>query len=152
EATGNLSNNDLNVYLTDGGHVENLGIYELLRRRCKVVVAVDMDMDPNLTFPSLVNLEVMARIDLGVRLDLPWAKLQESAVAVTAEKLRGKEGFPGGKGPHACALAAASPSIPTRNSKQLRPKRKSVGLDARPTRSVTPEYASSAPSELRRAS
>jgi len=102
EATGNLSNNDLNVYLTDGGHVENLGIYELLRRRCKVVVAVDMDMDPNLTFPSLVNLEVMARIDLGVRLDLPWAKLQESAVAVTAEKLRGKEGFPGGKGPHAC--------------------------------------------------
>ena len=29
------------VFLTDGGHKENLGVYELLRRRCLVIVAVD---------------------------------------------------------------------------------------------------------------
>jgi hypothetical protein len=29
------------VYLSDGGHFENLGIYEMLRRRCRTIVAVD---------------------------------------------------------------------------------------------------------------
>jgi hypothetical protein len=29
------------VYLTNGGHIENLGLYELLRRRCKLIIAID---------------------------------------------------------------------------------------------------------------
>ena len=33
------------INLTDGGHIENLGIYELLRRRCKYIVAIDGEED-----------------------------------------------------------------------------------------------------------
>jgi predicted acylesterase/phospholipase RssA len=66
------------VYLTDGGHVENLGIYELLRRRCELIIAVDAEADPNMTFNSLVLLERYARIDLGVRIDLPWVAIRDA--------------------------------------------------------------------------
>ena len=49
ETTGRLDEKTLNVYLTDGGHIENLGIYELLQRRCKVILAVDAEADPRLS-------------------------------------------------------------------------------------------------------
>lgn len=101
ETTGLLSENMLNVYLTDGGHIENLGIYELLRRRCKVILAVDAEADPALTFPSLVNLEVMARIDLGVRIDLGWQAIQANSLGITPGAPYGPGGPPGRHGPHA---------------------------------------------------
>ncbi len=101
ETFGLLNEKRLNVYLTDGGHIENLGIYELLRRRCKVIIAVDAEADPNMTFPALVNLEVMARIDLGVRIELPWQALQSGAIGVTSSALYGPKGLPGARGPHA---------------------------------------------------
>ncbi|MGX7873875.1 patatin-like phospholipase family protein [Mesorhizobium sp. ORM6] len=101
ETAGLLNENRLNVYLTDGGHIENLGIYELLRRRCKVILAVDAEADPALTFPSLVNLEVMARIDLGVRIDLGWQAIQAGALAITPTAPYGPDGPPGRHGPHA---------------------------------------------------
>lgn len=63
------------VYVTDGGHIENLGIYELLRRRCKLIVAVDAEADPDMRFTSLVTLERYARIDLGVRISIPLQHL-----------------------------------------------------------------------------
>lgn len=37
------------VYLSDGGHFENLGIYELVRRKCKLIIAVDAGADANYT-------------------------------------------------------------------------------------------------------
>ncbi len=57
------------VYLTDGGHVENLGAYELLKRRCRLVVIVDAECDPGYAFSSYVTLQRYARIDLGIRID-----------------------------------------------------------------------------------
>ncbi|MCI0666924.1 MAG: hypothetical protein L0Y43_02600 [Methylococcaceae bacterium] len=58
------------INLTDGGHIENLGIYELLRRRCKYIVAVDGEEDRNLTFAGLTTLQRLAKIDLGVEIDI----------------------------------------------------------------------------------
>lgn len=58
----------LNV--TDGGHIENLGVYELLRRRCQYIVAVDGEQDGQMTFAGLTTLQRLAAIDLGVRIDL----------------------------------------------------------------------------------
>lgn len=54
--------------LTDGGHIENTGVYELLRRRCKFVLCVDAEADPEFRFPGLMTLVRHARIDLGVDL------------------------------------------------------------------------------------
>lgn len=58
------------VHVSDGGHIENLGIYELLRRRCKYIVAVDGEQDPQMTFQGLTRLQRLAAIDLGVRIDV----------------------------------------------------------------------------------
>src|SRR5262249_49191647 len=56
--------------LSDGGHIENLGVYELLRRRCKFIVAVDGEQDPRMTFQALTTLQRLAYIDLGVKIDI----------------------------------------------------------------------------------
>src|SRR5207302_1870602 len=34
------------VYLSDGGHFENLGLYEMVRRRCRMIVVSDAGCDP----------------------------------------------------------------------------------------------------------
>lgn len=54
------------VSLTDGGHIENLGIYELLRRRCSLIIAIDAGADPQYGFSDLENLVVRARAELGI--------------------------------------------------------------------------------------
>ena len=56
------------VNLSDGGHIENLAVYELLRRRCKFIIAIDGECDPGFQFHGLVTLIRHARIDLGVRI------------------------------------------------------------------------------------
>lgn len=56
--------------VSDGGHIENLGVYELLRRRCRYIVAVDGESDPKMTFHALTNLQRLAYIDFGIVLDL----------------------------------------------------------------------------------
>ena len=58
----------LNV--SDGGHIENLGVYELLRRRCKYIVAIDGEEDAKMTFHGLTTLQRLAFIDLGVSIDI----------------------------------------------------------------------------------
>lgn len=54
------------VYLSDGGHFENLGIYEMVRRRCRFIIAVDAGADPNHTFQDLGNAVRKIKLDLGV--------------------------------------------------------------------------------------
>lgn len=63
------------LYLTDGGHVENLGIYQLLKRRCGLIFAIDAEADPEWSCSSLLKLERYARIDLGARIELPWEEI-----------------------------------------------------------------------------
>jgi hypothetical protein len=58
------------VNVTDGGHIENLGVYELLRRRCRVIIACDAEADPGLEFPSLSRVIRFARTDMGIDINL----------------------------------------------------------------------------------
>jgi hypothetical protein len=81
ELSGRLYENSEAVFLTDGGHIENLGIYELLRRQCRLIIAVDAEADSAMHFPSLVTLQRYARIDLGIRIDLPWTPIQATTLA-----------------------------------------------------------------------
>jgi len=89
------------LYLTDGGHIENLGIYELLKRGCETIVVVDAEADPELAFPSLLKLERYARIDLGVRIVLPWANISRLA-NVAAYNIA--KGLPCASGGQHCAV------------------------------------------------
>lgn len=51
--------------LSDGGHFENMGGYELIRRRLRTIVIVDAEADPDYTFGGLAELIRKARIDFG---------------------------------------------------------------------------------------
>ena len=52
-------------YLSDGGHFENMGAYELIRRRLSRILLVDAEADPDYTFEGLANLVRKARLDFG---------------------------------------------------------------------------------------
>ena len=54
------------VYLSDGGHFENLGLYEMIRRRCRCIVVSDAGCDPNYAFEDLGNAVRKISIDLGI--------------------------------------------------------------------------------------
>ena len=61
-------NTDANpwVFLSDGGHFENLGLYEMVRRRCRLIVAVDASCDPDFTFEDLGNAVRKIYTDFGI--------------------------------------------------------------------------------------
>ena len=61
-----LSNKMINI--SDGGHIENLGVYELLRRNCRLIVAVDAGEDKLYGFADLNNLIIRARNELGLEI------------------------------------------------------------------------------------
>jgi Patatin-like phospholipase len=63
------------VYLSDGGHFDNLGVYELVRRRCKVIFAVDAGADPKRAFGDLGETILKCRVDLGVEITFPQMNL-----------------------------------------------------------------------------
>jgi len=56
--------------LSDGGHFENLGLYELVRRRCRYIVIGDGEQDPEMTFEGLGGAIRKCRADFGVEIDL----------------------------------------------------------------------------------
>jgi hypothetical protein len=60
-------------YLSDGGHFENLGGYELIRRRLKRIILIDAECDGDYTFGGLANLIRKARIDFGAEITF-WCK------------------------------------------------------------------------------
>ena len=95
-----LTNNDKWLYLTDGGHIENLGIYALLKRRCSLILAVDAEADPQMTFAALAKLERYARIDLGCRLNIYWQAIADAHAKATAKDYSPTAGS---TGPH-CAV------------------------------------------------
>ncbi|MBC3806518.1 patatin-like phospholipase family protein [Undibacterium seohonense] len=66
ELASNLSADTAYVNLSDGGHIENLGIYELIRRECRLIIAGDSEEDLALTFSGLADLIRLVQIDFGV--------------------------------------------------------------------------------------
>ncbi|HEY9104805.1 patatin-like phospholipase family protein [Chitinimonas sp.] len=52
-------------YLSDGGHFENTGLYELLRRKVGLVIASDNGADPDYASDDLANAMRLTRIDFG---------------------------------------------------------------------------------------
>ena len=67
------------VYLSDGGHFENLGIYELVRRRCKYIVCCDAGADPQIGFEDLGNAIRKIRTDLGVSIEIDLDMIRPEA-------------------------------------------------------------------------
>jgi patatin-like phospholipase len=80
ELFGSYDVHDRFLYVTDGGHVENLGVVELLRRRCKTVFCFDGSGGP-LTLLEGIRL---AYEELGVDIEFPaggYALAREGSVS-----------------------------------------------------------------------
>jgi hypothetical protein len=64
------------VMLSDGGHFENMGVYELVRRRCKYIVICDSEADEQRHLQGIGMAIRKCRIDFGVEIDLDLRPLQ----------------------------------------------------------------------------
>jgi hypothetical protein len=69
------------VYLSDGGHFENLALYELVKRRCKFIIVCDAGCDSAYAFGDIGNAIRKCREDIGVEIDLKLGKLTPSPLA-----------------------------------------------------------------------
>ncbi len=68
ELLGRIGSNNKMINISDGGHIENLGAYELLRRGCRLVIAVDAGEDMIYAFSDLNNLIIRVRNELGLEI------------------------------------------------------------------------------------
>ena len=75
ELFGSVSDDAPFVNLSDGGHFENMGLYELVRRRCRTIIICDAEEDPNHVFEGLGMAIRKCRIDFGAEISLDLDKL-----------------------------------------------------------------------------
>jgi len=71
EAFGLTTDNHAWVNLSDGGHFENLGLYEMVLRRCSTIIAVDGSADPSFHFDDLGNAIRKIYVDMGIVIEFP---------------------------------------------------------------------------------
>ena len=64
------------VLLSDGGHFENMALYELIRRRCRFILAADCGADPDVGFDDLGNFVRRVREDFNVEIDIDVSPLR----------------------------------------------------------------------------
>jgi Patatin-like phospholipase len=69
EAIGNTTDLYKYVNLSDGGHFENLGLYEMVLRRCHFIVVSDGGEDPECAFADLGEAVRKIRIDFGIPIE-----------------------------------------------------------------------------------
>jgi hypothetical protein len=63
ELIGSTTDTSQSLYLSDGGHFDNLGLYEMLRRKCTQIVVIDAGQDQDCAFFDLGNAIRKASID-----------------------------------------------------------------------------------------
>ncbi len=67
------------LYLSDGGHFENLGMYELVRRRCRLIVVVDASSDAEQSLDALGNAIRKCRTDFNIPIELDARQIKPPA-------------------------------------------------------------------------
>ena len=69
------------INLSDGGHFDNLGVYEMLRRRCKYIIVADAEADPLMKFQGLAYIIRLARVDFGIMIEIDLSGLKLDKVS-----------------------------------------------------------------------
>ena len=87
ETLGMTDSKSSYVYLSDGGHFENLGLYEMVRRRCHFIVVSDGSQDEEGMFDSLGNAVRKIRIDMGIPIEFK----DKMCIFPRNQKLKGKD-------------------------------------------------------------
>jgi Patatin-like phospholipase len=128
------------IYLTDGGHFDNMGLYELLRRRCRTIVVCDSEADPNLAFQGIGMAIRKARLDFGIEVTL------DQTAPVPSEPLGGQSA-PG----HAPSSSASPSTKPEHDTSRARPAAETSSTDpAKPSaEALSQQQPSEAPYVLK---
>ena len=81
ELAGRYRLDDPLLYVSDGGHWENLGLVELLRRGCTDIYCFDAGGDKADTMFTIGQAIALARTELGLEIDIDVASLREPSPA-----------------------------------------------------------------------
>ena len=73
------------VHLSDGGHFENLALYELVRRHCRYVIVCDCGADPEVAFDDFGNAVRRIREDFGVEIEVDLSPLKPDAARLSRQ-------------------------------------------------------------------
>lgn len=74
------------VYLSDGGHFDNMGLYELVKRRCGLIILCDAEADCHYGYGGLGNAIRKCRIDLGIDIDLDLTDITPAKSGAPSKK------------------------------------------------------------------
>jgi hypothetical protein len=93
EMFGQTNDRGRDIYLSDGGHFENLGLYEMVRRRCRYIFVVDGSCDPECRLEDLGNAIRKIYIDQNIdiefdNLNLSSREAAKELVGVAIGKIR----------------------------------------------------------------
>jgi hypothetical protein len=116
EMLGRTKLNDRFLYVTDGGHFDNLGIVELLRRGCTTIYCLDAGGDPAGTYAALGEAIALARSELQVDIDIdpspinPHAKDEPPATDHVIGRIRYRA-TPTGSGEVTCDAKESSDDV-----------------------------------------
>ena len=64
------------LMISDGGHFENLGVYELIKRRCALIIVSDAECDPALAFEGLGTLIRVCEVDYRTKIRIDVQSLR----------------------------------------------------------------------------
>jgi hypothetical protein len=78
ELFGAVGDDAAYVNLSDGGHFENMGLYELVRRRCKFIIVSDAEADTDMNFGGMGMAITKCRADFGAEIDLDLRPLRKN--------------------------------------------------------------------------
>jgi len=70
ELFGGAADKSSYLAISDGGHFENLAAYELVKRKCRVIIVSDAECDPFLRFEGLGSLIRMCAVDFGAKITI----------------------------------------------------------------------------------
>ena len=116
EMLGRTKLSDRFLYVTDGGHFDNLGIVELLRRGCTTIYCLDAGGDPAGTYAALGEAIALARSELQVDIDIdpspidPRAKGEPPATDHVVGRIRYRA-TPTGSGEVTCDASESSGDV-----------------------------------------
>lgn len=85
ELFGTADENSNYLAISDGGHFENLAAYELIKRKCRVVIISDGECDPKLQCEGLANLIRICQVDLGATIDIKIENIRPKKATVQVD-------------------------------------------------------------------
>jgi hypothetical protein len=85
------------VYVSDGGHYDNLGLLTLLRARCANIWCVDSEADRKGNSATLRQVLLLAHDELGVEIKLDVDRFAASDGLLGSSRALGSVRYPGGE-------------------------------------------------------